>query len=735
MTALADGLQQAIAELQSGRSREAATALESICRMQAATAADWFAQGVAQHWLGRLDAALAAFDRALAAEPGYLDALNARGTVLLAMNRPDEARLAFEAALAIAPEHSQVLVNLGIVLEQLSRPDEALARYDQALGVDPSCYAAPLNASALLLRMSRPEEALSFVDRLVDAHPDRYEGHLNRAEALLALDRYADAQTAAERALTLAPTSVAAQISRAVALACQGWFDASLAAFRLARATDPAVFAGAMARIWQQGDPARVNWPRGTDQLPDPRVLYLARGAVRLGRCDWDGRETYLARMHQIVREGVAQGMPVCDWTLPFAGNWLPLDNDVRLALAEAVGRAIDRNTAPLRLPAPSVPRRRPQRLHLGYLTPDVRDHPNVSLTAPVLASHDRSRFEVTAYALNPRDEDSMAVQFRAGCDRVRECHGLVDAAVAGRIRDDRIDILVDLAGYTDMARPEIAALRPAPVNCAYLGHPGTTGGRWMDYRISDAVATPAASQPWWSEQLALLPRTMFAYAPSTLPDPPPDRREEGLPASGFVFCAFHTPTKIDPEVFTVWMHLLQRVPGSVLWLSPSDDAQRNLRSEAATRGVDPARLVFAQRVPRKEDHLNRQRLADLYLDTPRYNAHTTAVEALYAGVPVLTCPGNGPASSVAASIVRAAGLDRLIAPDLTDYEALALALATSPVELSALRQDWARRRAACPLFDPRDLAGEIERAYEHIWARYSAGLPPLGFQLDARSR
>lgn len=726
-----EALQRAVALLESGHAQQAATLFETICRSAPDSAAAWFAIGVAHHCLGRLDPALRALDHALVMAPASVDVLNARGAVLLALGRYADARASYEAALVHAPRSAQVLTNIAIVLEACSQFETALARYDEALAADADYASALLNKSALLLRLDRPHDALACANRLVSVEPGLVDGHVNLAEALLALDRYEEARQAAERALSLAPASIAAQIDRGVALACLGWFAASAAAFRLARATDPAVFDRLMQAIWARGDLTRANWPRGTDALPDPRVIYLARLTVRQARCDWSGRGEFLSNLHRIVREGAADAAPICDWTLPFASNWLPLDDDVRYSLAGAVGDAIEAQTSASRLQRRSVSSRRPDKLRLGYITPDVRDHPNVSLTAPLLAAHDRSRFEVVAYALNAREEDPLAVAFRASCDRVHECHPLDDPAVARRIREDGIDILVDLAGYTDMARPEVLALRPAPINCAYLGNPGTCGARWMDYRISDPISTPPSTQPWWREQLALLSRTMFAYEPMPLPATPPARSEAGLPEDAFVFCCFHTANKIDPEVFGVWMRLLQQVPHAVLWLPRHGPSEPFLVAAARAHGIDPRRLAFAQRLPGKADHLSRQRLADLFLDTPAYNAHTTAVEALLVGLPVLTCTGNGPASRVAASILHAAGMPQLITHDLRAYEARARELATSPRELDELRADWIRRRDACDLFNARGLASDIERCYEHMWNRHVCGLPPMGFRLD----
>lgn len=731
MSEIHDPLKNALELMQAGRAREAARQLEALCQVPPATAQDCFTQGVAQHILGRLDSALAAFDRAHEIDPSYVQALVARASILEALRRPNEALASYTEALALDPCNAQTLTNMGIVLEQLGRTEEALNRYRHALDVDPRCFPALLNRSALCMRLGRMQEALDATERLVALHPNAADAHFNRAEVLLALDCYQEVVAACDRVLAISPAHVGAQIDRAVALACLGWFEQSLRVFELARATDPVGFQRLTESVWKRGDVARANWPRGPGEPPDPRALYLARGAARLARCDWRERDDFLLRLHQIVRAGAERRMPVCEWSLPFCATWLPLADDVRLMLASAVGRQIDERTAAARLPAARARRRRDRRLRIGYLTPDVRDHPTVSLTAPLLEQHDRGRVTVYAYALNPRAEEQMAARFRRSCDCVRECHAKDDLAIARLIRDDAVDILVDLAGYTDFARPEVAALRPAPINCTYLGYPGTTGAAWMDYRIADPVAMPLAEQHLWSEKLALLPRTMFVYGEQDVAGSSPSRREAGLPEGGFVFCCFHTSNKIDPAVFAIWLRLLQRVPGSVLWLLSSGATDQNLRAQAAARGVDPRRLVFAPRVTRK-DHLARQRLADLFLDTPKYNAHTTAVEALYVGLPVLTDPDQGPASRMGMSIVLAAGLHELVATGPIDYEQRAFALATEPARLQALKQKWQANRNTCPLFDPADLARAMENVFEAMWRRHAAGLAPDSFQLPA---
>ncbi|MCA1974329.1 MAG: glycosyltransferase, partial [Caenispirillum sp.] len=383
----------------------------------------------------------------------------------------------------------------------------------------------------------------------------------------------------------------------------------------------------------------------------------------------------------------------------------------------------------------PPAPLRRSDdgKIRLGFLSPNFRDHPSAQLNLAQFARRDRSRFAVFAYSLRP-GEGPLREAIAGHCDAFRELGHLSDEAIAGRIRDDGIDILIDLAGHLDHDRPGVLALRPAPLRVAYLGLPATMGAELVDYRILDRSTVTADQEVFWGEKLVFLPQTAFLYDDREAISPvKPHRRACGLPESGIVFCCFNAPYKIEPEVFVVWMHLLAAVPGSVLWLIDGGAAARdNLRREAAARGVDPQRLVFAPRLPRPE-HLARHACADLFLDTFYCGAMATAADALWAGLPVLTCRGETMAASQSTSIVLAAGLPELVAPDAEAYEAAALRLATEPDELAALRERLAHNRSDCPLFDTARRVRELDRAFEAMWQRHLAGLPPESFSVPER--
>jgi predicted O-linked N-acetylglucosamine transferase (SPINDLY family) len=372
------------------------------------------------------------------------------------------------------------------------------------------------------------------------------------------------------------------------------------------------------------------------------------------------------------------------------------------------------------------------KKIRLGFLSPNFREHPSAQLHWRHFALRDRNRFEVFAFSLH-RSEGRLRERITESCDVFREVSELSSREIAARIALDEIDILVDLAGHKDFSRPEVLALRPAPLQVSYLGLPGTIGCELVDYRLTDAHATPLEADGSWSEKLVRLPNTAWVYNDlEEIADVAPSRDAFGLPEFGFVFCCFNANYKIEPDAFSAWMRLLNRIQGSVLWLLDGGEvAQGNLRREAVARGVSADRLVFAPRIPRA-DHLARHACADLFLDTFYYGAHTTAADALWAGLPVLTCPGSTMASRIGASIVLATGLPELVAPDHAAYEAMALRLATHPQELAALRDKLAHNRTQCAMFDTAQRVRELDRAFEIMWQRHLAGLPPDNFAVPS---
>ncbi|HWX89889.1 MAG TPA: hypothetical protein VNY75_06260, partial [Rhizomicrobium sp.] len=370
------------------------------------------------------------------------------------------------------------------------------------------------------------------------------------------------------------------------------------------------------------------------------------------------------------------------------------------------------------RVPSPGTPLWTGQhythaRIRVAYLSADFCQHATAELIAGLIEHHDRSRFEVTAISFGRDDGSALRIRLMKGFDRFEDVRAKSDAEVAALLRGGEFDIAVDLKGHTEGARPGILAHRPCPVQVNYLGYPGTIAAPWLDYIVSDAVVLPFDHQPFYSEKIVHLPHcyqvndSMRAIAAET-----PTRAEAGLPADGFVFCCFNAAWKITPSMFDVWMRLLAKVEFSVLWLLEDNDAMPgHLCAAAAARGIDPARLVFAPRAP-SAAHLARHRLADLFLDTLPYNAHTTASDALWAGLPVLTCLGTQFDGRVAASLLQTIGLSELVTHTMKDYEVLALALARDPARLAALRARLAANRRSSPLYDTDRFRVSLEAAY-----------------------
>jgi protein O-GlcNAc transferase len=369
------------------------------------------------------------------------------------------------------------------------------------------------------------------------------------------------------------------------------------------------------------------------------------------------------------------------------------------------------------------------EKIKVAYVASGFHNHPTAYLTAELLEIHDRSRFEILGVSLGPDDGSEIRARLIRAFDQFHDVRPNSDQEVARLLNELRVDIAVDRSGYTTGARPGIFAARPAPIQVNYIGFPGTLGAKFYDYVLADATVLPFDRRPFYTENIVHLP---ISYLVNDSKRPraarTPTRGEAGLPEQGFVFCCFNNSYKITPPVFDIWMRLLRQVEGSVLWLYyDRGAAEPNLRREAAARGIDPARLIFARRID-FADHLARHRLADLFLDTLIYNAHTTAADALWMGVPVVTCPGESFAGRVAASLLQAIGMGELVTASLDEYERLALRIAQEPALLKELAERRQRNRTSHPLFDTDRYRRNLESAYQRMWQTWQEGGAPESF-------
>ncbi len=720
MAATGESVDAALESFRRGDFRSAAAALERLCRDAPHDANAWFLLGASRHALGRLTEALAALESALALAPDHADAGQAAVAVLCQLGRPRAALERCARLLATAPDDARVRFNVALAHEVAGEPEAALAHYEAALALDGHMRDAALNRGAALLRLGRFAAARANNRSLVAAFPDDVEARLNLAEACLATSNYGEALAQCDRALALAPASLHGHFARGLALAALGAIDEAESAFAAGRRIDPDGFA-ARERSVAHGDAAAI----------DAREVYLARGFEALDACDWTDRDRYLGRFAEWVDRDGAR--PLASAALVWRALGAGIEPGRQRMLAEHASAQIGRSARPL---PPVAPGRAANRIRIGYVSADFREHAVGWLTEDLYARHDRRRFEVLAYALTPGDGGRVRARIAAAVDAFRDVSDRPAAAIAAQIRADAIDLLVDLTGYTLAARPQVLALRPAPVCAAYLGFPGTSGAPFVDYLIADRVVAPPGEERHFSERLAYLPDTLWCYGrPALPPGGAPPRESLGLPGTGFVFAALHNGYKIRPPVFACWMALLARVPGSVLWvLARRDEAHANLRREAARRGVAPERIVCAARVPR-EAHLARQAAADLFLDTPDYSAGATCLDALWSGVPVLACPAGSYAGRQSASALAALGLADLIAADLDDYRERAVRLATDPVALAGVRARLAAARTAAPLFDMAARVRELEAAFGAMVERARAGLPPAALEVARGGR
>ena len=675
------------------------------------------------HRSGQLQEAERLYLEVLAAQPDHAEALHLAGIVAYQTGRLALAVERMGRAVAVKPDFAEAHSNLGNALKASGRVELALDSYDRAIALKPQLPEAHFNRGSILHELGRRDEAIAAYGRAIALRPDYSDAYSNLGLALKEQERLEDAVTALGQAITLRPDHAEALSNLGLIHQERGETAAAIPLFRRAIAAHPGharahanlglalEAAGEVEEAVAELDSALALDPAFTELLPN--LTHLSRKL-----CKWD---RFDALDSQLVELACAKALRVPPFIILSSGA----DAAGQLAAAQGWAAGLKRPPGPALPHAPCPPS---PRIHLGYLSVDLRDHPVALLAAELFELHDRSRFQVSAYSCGADDGSPMRRRLEGGFDRFVDLCPVEDAQAARMIRADGVDILIDLTGYTTGTRTAILAARPAPIQVNYLGFPGTLGD-FADYIIGDEIVTTADQQPFYAERLVRMPHSYQVNdRKRSIASAKPSRRDCGLPDQGFVFCCFNNTFKMTPVVFACWMRLLSQLPGSVLWLFQANDhVAARLKAEAAKQGVDPARLIFA---PRRDlpDHLARHDCADLFLDTLPYNAHTTASDALWAGLPVLTCLGHTFAGRVAASLLSAVGLPELITHSLAEYEALALELARDPIRLAGIRQNLRENRHGAPLFDSPGFTRHLETAYTRMWETWQAGRPPEGF-------
>jgi len=634
--------------------------------------------------LGRFEAAIAAFRDILRIQPAYAEAHHNLGVALRSAGKLGDSVVSFGKALALKPDYPDAHNNLGITLLDLDRPTDAEVSFRRALRQQPGFALAWNNLGNALRALGRTAEAVDCYTRAIQARPDYVEAQYNLGTALFALRRHADAIACFRRAIALKPGFALAHLNLGVALANLRQRDEAIASFTRALELDPD---NALARA--------------------QRMHLLARN------CDWDALAADLALVPEL---GIVGGA-----VPPFA--LLAFEDGPHRHLIRAQRFTAEKHKSQ---PAPfATPSARPDKVKIGYFSADYSDHAVMHLAVALFENHDRDRFSIHAFSYGPPNATPMRRRLEEAFDSFTDVAALGDGAIAERARALGLDIAVDLQGYTEGSRLGIFAHRAAPLQLSFLGYPGTTGAPFIDYLLVDRTIVPPDMRDAYSERLIFLPDSYQPNDRRPVASSAWTRDRAGLPEAGFVFCCFNNSYKITWREFGIWMELLKQVEGSVLWLLRTNaQVERNLRKEAERFGIDDARLVFAPMMA-TDEHLARHCLAGLFLDTFAYTAHTTASDALWAGLPVVTKLGQGFAARVSASLLKTAGLDELVTDSDEAYAALALDLATRPKRLANIRKRLATTIADSPLFDGPRFARGMEAACDAAFERLVQGLPP----------
>jgi predicted O-linked N-acetylglucosamine transferase (SPINDLY family) len=649
-----------------------------------------------------------------------------RGCAAMSLSRHEDALAAFAHALALRPDFTEARNNRGVTLLSLKRHKEALACFDRVLADRPGLATVQNNRATALLGLLRQEEALAAAELALCENPQDAHALYNRGAALMMIGRLPESLSQFDKALSVNRDYADALIYRGIVLAVLNRHEEALASYNMALVIRP----GDIEILYNR---ATSLWAlkRFEEAIPDceevlkrnPHFKY-ARGNLvqsRLQCCDWQNLTEDKVKIVTDLHNGVLTLNPLQSIVL----------FDSPDMLLQAARLWIANECAPAMTPLWQGEIHKHDRIRIAYMSADFRMHAVALLVAGVFEHHDRTRFETTAISIGPNDSSPMRARLETAFDRFIDVQDRTDAEVAELIREMEIDILIDLTGFTQHGRTGILARRPAGIQVNFLGFPGTMGAPYIDYILVDETVIVEADQRYFEEKVAYLPET---YLPNdftrAIAEHSPSRAESGLPENGFVFCTFNNLSKITPETFDVWMRLLENVPDSVLWLSQANpSAIRNLRREAQARGIAGNRILFAPFVQAPEEHLARLRLADLFLDTRPYNAHATACDALWAGVPMVTQIGSSFAGRVGASLLTAIGLPELIAHSEDEYEALALRLARDPTALALLKEKLANNRMTHPLFDTARFTRDLESAYLAMWERHRRGESPRGFR------
>ena len=629
------------------------------------------------------------FQQSLELVPDRPSTLTNLSVSQLKLQKYSEAKASAEKAISLEDGNSEAYLNLGLIEKELKQLNAALIYFDRAISLNSSYVEAYSNKGNILQSLERYEEAIAHYDKAIALKPDYAEAYSNKGNVLNELKRYEEAIAQYDKALGLKPEYAEGWSNKGITLQALKRYEDAIAHYDKALSLKPG-----------------IDWVRGD----------LLHAKMRIAH--WSGLQDGVKTM----ADQVLQGLKV---TSPFTTLALLDDPLLHKKASQIYAKEKYPPNAAL---GPIEKRSMGEKIRIAYFSADFCNHPVAYLTAELFEMHDRSQFEVMAFSLvKTSPADDMSARLKNGFDRFIEVEDLSDQAVAKLAREFGVDIAIDLTGPTLNSRTGIFAYRAAPIQVNWLGYPGTIGAEFIDYIVADSTIIPKSHRQFYVEKVVCLPNTYMVDDSKRLPSSRIfSKKECGLPEHAFVFCCFNNDYKLNSLVLDSWAKILHGVKQSVLWISENNASFRvNLVAEFEKRGVEANRIIFAKRVELMTDHLARYRLADLFLDTYPYNAHTTAIDSLKAGVPVLTLPGKSFASRVAASLLNTVGLSELIANTPDEYEALAIDLASNPDKLNAFKASLSSQRESPPLFDTKLFAQDLEAAFTMMYERYQAGLLP----------
>ena len=671
---------------QLGLHEEALMNFEKAIALNANFAEAWSNKGNALHELKRYEEAIDCFDKTINLKPDLAEAWSNKGDALYELKRYEAAVECFDTALSHQPNLAAAWSNKGNVLNELKRYEEALDCFDRSLNLNPDLAEAWSNQGNALLQLKRYEAAIYCFDKALNLKPTFTEAWSNKGSALQQLKRYEEAVTHYEKALNLNPDLAEAWSNKGNTLELLKQYEAAVTDYEKALNLN-----------------SEIDWGLGT-------VVHL-----KMKMCAWDNLPESIEKLQSEIQSNKKKSHP-------FQILALVDDGTLQKQSAEIYAQAL----YPADLALGAIPKiHKHEKIRIGYFSADFRHHPVSMLTAELFELHDKSQFEIIAFSFGLDDKSPLRERLSQSFDQFIDVSSMSDLEIVGLARELEIDIAVDLGGFTMDNRTGIFALRAAPVQMSYIGYLGTMGTQYIDYLFADKTIVPEGSQQLYLEKIAYLPSYQVNDSHRKIADKVFTRGELGIPQDSFVFACFNNNYKILPATFDSWMRILKTIEGSVLFLYAENEwAQKNLLKEAAVRGIESQRIIFGKHLP-ADEYLARYQACDLFLDTAPYNAGTTASDALWAGLPVLTLIGKSFASRVAASLLNAIDLPELITTTQSAYEATAIELAHNPDKLASIKQKLAQNRSSTQLFNTSLFTKNIEAVYTKIYQRYQEDLQP----------